>query len=120
MGRCAGLDCGSGSALIAEASSEKKGPKTLRIKLYARFYAVAISQKLEELNAFTQAPHHHLTAGHHLAHYRRDLRVLKKLAMARAALTDIAADTPIEVWFQDEARVGQRGTHAYTWAGLVR
>lgn len=23
---------------------------------------------------------------------------------------------PIEIWFQDEARVGQNGTHAYIWA----
>jgi hypothetical protein len=23
---------------------------------------------------------------------------------------------PIEIWFQDEARVGQKGTHAYVWA----
>ena len=24
--------------------------------------------------------------------------------------------TPIEIWFQNEARVGQKGTHAYIWA----
>jgi transposase len=24
--------------------------------------------------------------------------------------------TPIEIWVQDEARVGQKGTHAYIWA----
>lgn len=23
---------------------------------------------------------------------------------------------PVEIWFQDEARVGQQGTHAYIWA----
>ena len=23
---------------------------------------------------------------------------------------------PIEIWYQDEARVGQKGTHAYVWA----
>jgi len=23
---------------------------------------------------------------------------------------------PLEIWFQDEARVGQKGTHAYIWA----
>jgi hypothetical protein len=28
----------------------------------------------------------------------------------------IAAGTPIEIWFQDEARVGQQGGHAYIWA----
>lgn len=27
-----------------------------------------------------------------------------------------AAKTPIEVWHQDEARVGQQGTLAYVWA----
>ena len=27
-----------------------------------------------------------------------------------------AGDKPIEIWFQDEARVGQKGTHAYVWA----
>jgi len=26
-----------------------------------------------------------------------------------------AAGLPIEIWFQDEARVGQKGTHAYVW-----
>jgi hypothetical protein len=31
-------------------------------------------------------------------------------------LLDCAASTPIEIWFQDEARVGQKGTHAYIWA----
>ena len=28
------------------------------------------------------------------------------------------ASTPIEIWFQDEARVGQKGTHAYIWAPI--
>jgi len=28
----------------------------------------------------------------------------------------LAAGTPIEVWFQDEARVGQQGTLTYVWA----
>jgi len=27
-----------------------------------------------------------------------------------------AAGVPIEIWYQDEARVGQKGTHAYVWA----
>ena len=27
-----------------------------------------------------------------------------------------AAGKPFEIWFQDEARVGQKGTHAYVWA----
>jgi len=28
----------------------------------------------------------------------------------------LAAGTPVEVWFQDEARVGQQGTLTYVWA----
>jgi hypothetical protein len=28
-------------------------------------------------------------------------------------LLGTAAGRPIEIWFQDEARVGQQGTHAY-------
>jgi hypothetical protein len=31
-------------------------------------------------------------------------------------LFSAAAGTPIEIWFQDEARVGQKGTLAYGWA----
>lgn len=27
-----------------------------------------------------------------------------------------AAGRPVEIWFQDEARVGQKGGHAYVWA----
>ena len=34
----------------------------------------------------------------------------------RAALPDAARGKPIEVWFQDEARVGQQGTLARLWA----
>jgi hypothetical protein len=34
----------------------------------------------------------------------------------KAALPEAAGRMPIEVWFQDEARVGQKGTHAYVWA----
>jgi len=34
----------------------------------------------------------------------------------RAALTGTTAGTPVEIWFQDEARVGQKGGHAYIWA----
>jgi len=36
----------------------------------------------------------------------------------RAALLGSTSATgkPIEIWFQDEARVGQKGTHAYVWA----
>ena len=28
------------------------------------------------------------------------------------------AATPVEIWFQDEARVGQKGGHTYVWAEL--
>lgn len=31
-------------------------------------------------------------------------------------MLNCSANTPIEIWFQDEARVGQKGTHAYVWA----
>lgn len=31
-------------------------------------------------------------------------------------LLSSVADTPVEIWFQDEARIGQKGTHAYVWA----
>jgi hypothetical protein len=33
-------------------------------------------------------------------------------------LVSSVADGPIEIWFQDEARVGQKGTHAYVWAPI--
>jgi hypothetical protein len=36
--------------------------------------------------------------------------------LARTALEGIEGGTPVEIWFQDEARVGQKGTHAYIWA----
>lgn len=29
-----------------------------------------------------------------------------------------ATGRPIEIWFQDEARAGQQGTHAYVWAPI--
>ena len=33
-------------------------------------------------------------------------------------LLSSVADRPIEIWVQDEARVGQKGTHAYVWAPI--
>jgi len=36
----------------------------------------------------------------------------------RTALTGATAGRPIEIWFQDEARVGQQGTHAYIWVPI--
>jgi hypothetical protein len=42
---------------------------------------------------------------------------LKNFAsLVKAALPASAIGKPIEIWFQDEARVGQKGTHAYVWA----
>lgn len=38
--------------------------------------------------------------------------------MLKEALLGCTAGTPIEIWFQDEARVGQKGTHAYVWAPI--
>lgn len=38
--------------------------------------------------------------------------------MVRAALLNTTAGTPIEIWFQGKARVGQTGTHAYIWAPI--
>jgi transposase len=38
--------------------------------------------------------------------------------LAKTALLGTTAATPIEIWFQDEARVGQKGTHAYIWAPI--
>jgi len=29
-----------------------------------------------------------------------------------------AGGKPVEIWYQDEARVGQKGTHAYVWAPI--
>jgi transposase len=36
----------------------------------------------------------------------------------RQALPVAASGKPIEVWFQDEARVGQKGSIAYVWAAI--
>ena len=30
--------------------------------------------------------------------------------------SSVLAGRPIEIWFQDEARVGQKGTLTYIWA----
>ena len=48
----------------------------------------------------------------------RRLRRLKKTFadLVRAALLGSTAHVAIEIWFQDEARVGQKGTHATVWA----
>ena len=31
-------------------------------------------------------------------------------------IPEVAKGTPIEIWFQGEARIGQKGTLAYVWA----
>jgi len=38
--------------------------------------------------------------------------------LVKAALGGTALSGPIEIWFQDEARVGQKGGHAYIWAPI--
>jgi transposase len=37
-------------------------------------------------------------------------------SILKEALLGTTAGTPVEIWFQDEARVGQKGTHTYVWA----
>ncbi len=36
----------------------------------------------------------------------------------KAALLGTTADTQIEIWFQDDARVGQQGSLEYIWAPI--
>lgn len=36
----------------------------------------------------------------------------------KAALPETAAGKPLEIWFQDEARVGQQGSLEYVWASI--
>lgn len=44
-------------------------------------------------------------------------RYIKNFAeLARAALPEEAQGKPLEIWFQDEARVGQQGTLTRVWA----
>jgi hypothetical protein len=47
------------------------------------------------------------------ATFRKDFRGPIAEAMPQAA-----AGKPIEGWFQDEARVGQKGGHTYVWAPI--
>jgi DDE superfamily endonuclease len=47
----------------------------------------------------------------------RPRQLLKKLRQPGARSL---VGTPIEIWFQDEARVGQQGTHAHIWARLAK
>jgi len=36
--------------------------------------------------------------------------------MLAESLKDVSPDTPVEIWFQDEARVGQKNGQVYQWA----
>ena len=36
--------------------------------------------------------------------------------MREKSLKDVPPDPPVEIWFQDEARVGQKNGHVYQWA----
>src|SRR5580765_8513287 len=46
-------------------------------------------------------------------------RLLKNFgARLKAALSGTSAATPVEIWFQDEARVGQKGSLSYVWAPI--
>jgi hypothetical protein len=48
---------------------------------------------------------------------RRPRRLLKNFAdRLKDALLGTTAATPVEIWFQDEARVGQKGSLSYMWA----
>jgi hypothetical protein len=40
---------------------------------------------------------------------------LKNASLMKNALLGTTTGTPIEVWFQDEARVGQKGSLTYVW-----
>jgi len=53
---------------------------------------------------------------------RRLLKKLRRPGEASPFGSTSLAGQPIEIWFQDEARVGQKGGHAYIWAekGSVR
>jgi hypothetical protein len=39
-------------------------------------------------------------------------------SLVKAALLETTAATPIEIWCQNEARVGLKGTHAYIWSPI--
>jgi hypothetical protein len=40
-------------------------------------------------------------------------------ARLKEALLGSTAGTPVEIWFQDEARVGQKGTLSYVWGPVA-
>ncbi|MGH9619436.1 MAG: IS630 family transposase [Bryobacteraceae bacterium] len=47
------------------------------------------------------------------AAFKKNFGSLVKIALLASTA---AGGKPIEIWYQDEARVGQKGTHAYVWA----
>ena len=54
-------------------------------------------------------------------HPQQDMQALEAhkenfAALVGAAVPEAAKDKPLEVWWQDEARVGQQGTVTYVWA----
>ena len=49
---------------------------------------------------------------------KRTLKKFPSLIKDALLASTTAADKPIEIWFGDEARVGQKGTHAYVWAPI--
>ena len=54
-------------------------------------------------------------------HPQQDIQALEAhkknfAALVAGAVPEVARDRPVEVWWQDEARVGQQGTMTYVWA----
>jgi hypothetical protein len=47
---------------------------------------------------------------------RRRWRIKNFTALVTAAIPDHARGKPVELWWQDEARVGQQGSLTYVWA----
>jgi len=47
---------------------------------------------------------------------RRRRRIKKLRRSGQAAIPERAKGKPVEIWWQDEARVGQQGTLTYVWA----
>jgi hypothetical protein len=44
----------------------------------------------------------------------------KSAGLLKQVILSTEASTQIEIWFQDEARVGQKDTHAYSGARSTR
>jgi hypothetical protein len=74
---------------------------------------------LEHIFALTQALELYVVYQTHHLSGRLAPPVTNFASLVKAALLGTTAATPIEIWFQDEARVGQKGTHAYIWAPIA-